>query len=214
MPRDAPDPRSAGLGAAGRRRLVDVVAREPRPRALPVHEPPRPRPPCTRSPRRGCPSRSCAQGDEPRERLLERFRERRGVRPLRDRELLAGRRHPRRVVLLRRDRPPAVRRAERAARAGPLRADRPRRAARAFAEYALPAAALVLKQGFGRLLRTDDRPRGRGRARRARCGPRATGRSCSPRCRRRGAWTGSRTFNASSHRLKAAHASPHVAPVL
>ena len=102
------------------------------------------------------------------------------------RELLAGRRRARRGAVAGRARQAAVRRRptsrswQRA-----LRARRARRRLR-LRRRLLPRAALLLKQGYGRLLRTRGRPRRGGGARRPAAHARATAASCWPPCRRRG----------------------------
>ena len=64
------------------------------------------------------------QGEAPRERLLERFREDVELRARRHGHLLAGRRHPRRVAVTARDRQAPVPASRRSARRGALRAHR------------------------------------------------------------------------------------------
>ncbi len=67
------------------------------------------------------------QGEAPRERLLERFRERGRLGADRDLDVLARRRHSRRGAVTARDREASLLGSGRSAARGPLRADRPRR---------------------------------------------------------------------------------------
>ena len=156
---------------------------------------------CARSPRRCAARRRCpplVQGDAPKLMLLAPLPRRRQRGARRDDELLGGRRRAGRRAAPgdHRQDPfavpsdPVV-----AARCAALEAD----GQNPFVAYSVPEAAITLKQGFGRLIRSrSDRgivailDRASARA--------ATGRRCSRACRRRGAPIGSTTSRPSGKR--------------
>ena len=109
--------------------------------------------------RPGWPSRTwrCySQADGmPRTQMLERFKAQSAGGAVRHRQLLAGGRRAGRRAAERDHHPAAVQRARPPAARGPAGGDPRRAAAIPFRDYQLPEAILKLKQGFGRLIRTQ-----------------------------------------------------------
>ena len=124
VPRTMPDPRSDGFTERAADEVVALLSLSRGPRARAHVELPRARRPPRRASRGRVPYDVLVQGDAPRERLLERFRDRGRLGAARDLDVLAGRRRPGRVALAARDRQAAVLGARRPAARGALRGGR------------------------------------------------------------------------------------------
>ena len=123
LPRTMPDPRGEGFAERCAEEIVSLLALSEG-RALVLTSSYRALEAYRDHVRGRVPYDVLVQGEAPRERLLERFRDRGRLGAARDLDVLAGRRRPRRVALAARDRQAAVLGARRPAARGPLRGGR------------------------------------------------------------------------------------------
>ena len=104
------------------------------------------------------------QGTGPRNALLDEFRATPQLRPVRHFVLLAGRGRAGRSIELRYHRQAALRGAQRSGGGSAHRDASAKTGGNPFYDYQIPQAALALKQGFGRLIRSKIGPRRAGLA--------------------------------------------------
>ncbi len=155
LPRDLPEPKDPAYDAAATERTLDLVAYHGRRGVRAVHLEPRheahPRGAAGAVEGRGV----LVQGEAPKHTLLERFREAGDAVLVATMSFWEGVDVPGRALrLVILDKIPFAVPTDPVVAARSAEIDR--QGGSSFAEYAIPAAAITLKQGFGRLLRTQD----------------------------------------------------------